>query len=173
MMKKPALLFIILVSIIGCVPKTPEIGYTVEIPPQKIEKQLNKHFPLIEETDSLVIKLENPTVMIENGKVYTGMTIKIKTPLFITLSGKANISGNIEYKPKTGNIYLVNPSIEYLAINGKIVVSNSTPNIKKILNDVVKITFKKIPIYTLKESYRKQVKSIKLSEGALLVRIGL
>ncbi|OMH41183.1 DUF1439 domain-containing protein [Desulfurobacterium indicum] len=172
MLKKLIPLLIILLSIIGCVPKTPEIGYTVKIPSQKIEKQLKKHFPLIEETDSLVIKLENPTVKIENRKVYTGITIKIKTPLLIILSGKAYISGNIKYKPETGRIYLVNPSIEYLAINGKVVVSSNMPQIKEILNDIIKSTFKKTPIYTLKKSYRKQVKSIKLSERALLVKIG-
>ncbi len=172
-MKKLIPLFIIFLSILGCVPKTPEIGYTIKISPQEIEKQLKKHFPLIEETDSLVIKLENPSVKIENRKVYTGITVKIKTPLFITLSGKTYISGNIKYKPETGSIYLVNPSIEYLAINGKVVVSSNMPQIKEILNDVIRSTFRKIPIYTLKETYRRQVKSIKLSEGTLLVRIGL
>ncbi len=160
-------------SLFSCIPEMPKLGYTIKVTPEKIETQLRKSFPITRETDSFVVRLEEPMVNIENGKIYTGITVKVKMPPFLSISGSAYISGNVKYEPATGKIYLVEPSIEELSINGKMVISNKMPALKNIIKDVIQSTFRKIPIYRVNLRYRKQVKSIEISGNALLIKIGL
>ncbi|WP_457567527.1 DUF1439 domain-containing protein [Desulfurobacterium sp.] len=173
-MKKLIALFILgAVLIFSCIPEPPAPFYTITVTANQIETQLKRKFPIIVDSNSFTISLKNPEVDIKSNRIYTGMAVKIKTPLSLSLSGRVYVSGTVKYEPSTGKIYLVNPAIEELAINGKIVISGKVPAIKEVVNDVIRTTFKKIPLYQVNAKYRTNVKAIKISGNRLVIKVKL
>ncbi len=171
------LLVIIAITISGCIKDINPNGMTVAIPASKLTQSLQQQFPITQDTDYGKVTLKNPKAFLQKGsdRITAGTTVLFSNPLISQQQGSVYISGKPYFDAKSGAIYLTQPVIEKLNINGYKLGDFLKGSTSQMLNPIVDEIFHKIPIYKLnKNSIQGSfVKNVQVVDGSLLVTFGL
>lgn len=170
-----AVLLMMLLS--GCIKDINPSGMTIAIPASQINETLQKEFPITQKTQYGKVTLADPQALLAKGsdRIKAGSTVIFSNALIPEQKGSVYVSGKPYFDAKTGNIYLTQPMIDKLDINGYKLASFMQGSVSDIVKPVINEVFRKIPIYKLnKNSIQGSfVKSVSVEDGSLLVRFGL
>jgi hypothetical protein len=170
-----ALLLMLLLT--GCIKDINPSGMTIVIPASQINETLQKEFPITQKTQYGKVTLANPKALLEKGsdRIKAGSTVIFSNALIPEQKGSVYVSGKPYFDAKTGSVYLTQPMIEKLDINGYKLASFMHGSVADIVKPVIDEVFRKIPIYKInKNSIQGSfVKSVSVEDGSLLVRFGL
>ena len=157
--------------------------YVVRIPEEKLQSALEEKLPI---TKSYLlffdVTLENPRVHLENGKdrVDAGLDVRVKINIYKnpkTVEGSVDISGDLRYSAETKQLFLTDPVIENLSVEG--IPPKYTDKLQFALRKAVAGYFEIQPIYTLRTDDLKQnaarlaLRKIAIEGGQLVVTLGL
>ena len=161
----------------GCIKDINPNGMTIAIPASQINETLQKQFPITEKTQYGKVTLANPKALLRKGsdRIEAGSTVIFSNALIPEQKGSVYVSGKPYFDARTGSVYLNDPMIEKLDINGYKLASFLHGSVADIVKPVINEVFKKIPIYKIdKNSIQGSlVKSVSVEDGSLLLRFGL
>jgi uncharacterized protein DUF1439 len=128
------------------------------------------------------ITLDHPRVVLVNGsdRVHAGMDIALNVHVAdepSPMGGAIDASGGIRYEPKTGQLFLTQPKIERLELQG--VPEQYTSRATVALSRALDTYYADHAIYTLNTSHAKELaarlflKSVTIEERQLVVTLGI
>lgn len=179
-MKNLSNLFIVaLIAILfaGCIKEINPGGMTVAIPASKITQSLQQQFPITQKTQYGKVTLANPKALLQKGsdRITAGATLLFSNSLIPQQKGSVYVSGKPVFDAKSGAVYLTQPSIEKLNLNGyqlgNFLKGANAEMVKPVIDDI----FRKVPIYKLDRGSIQGsfVKNVRVEDGNLLVTFGL
>jgi hypothetical protein len=157
------------------------VGF-VRISPKMLQSEIADKFPLEKHALLLTARFTDPKIALENGsnRLGLGVTTTIEAPGHKLLSGRTEVDGEISYNRATGDLFLNNPKVTALRIDG--LPKEYEGVARSLAGSVLEGYLSKMPIYSLDRSapddYRRAVakrlvKSIKVENGLLVVEFGL
>ncbi len=169
------LLFSLLLA--GCVKEISPTAFSYRIPADRIDRSLQEAFPIKRHTPYGEITLTDPRLLFaqNSNRITAGATLHFKNPLFVEQSGSLYLSGIPYYNAQKGAIYLRDPQLEKITLNGYTLDNTLKSRIQAQLQPLIDHLFEQLPIYridreTLAGSF---VKDISVEKGGLVVRMGL
>ncbi len=171
------LLLLLTLFLTGCIKDINPNGMTIAIPASKITQSLQQQFPVTQNTQYGKVTLKNPKALLQKGsdRITAGATVLFSNSLIPQQQGSVYVSGKPYFDAKTGSIYLTEPNIEKLDINGyklgNFLNGQVMEQIRPILNEI----FKQIPIYKIERNSIQGsfVKNVYVEDGNLLLTFGL
>ncbi len=161
----------------GCIKDINPNGMTIAIDASKLTQSLQQQFPITQNTDYGKVTLKNPKAFLQKGsdRITAGTTVLFSNALISQQQGSVYVSGKPYFDAKSGAIYLTQPVIEKLNINGYKLGNLLQGSTSQILNPIVDEIFRKIPIYKLNKNSIEGsfVKNVQVVDGNLLVTFGL
>ncbi len=129
----------------------------------------------------LDIVLDNPRITLpEDGdRVHAGVDIVVDIRLGNgrRITGTADASAGVRYRPEDGQFFLVDPNIEKLSV-GNVPLAYSE-KVDTAIRKTLTAFFNERPVYTLKETDTRQktakliLKTVAVQEGVLVLTLGL
>ncbi len=178
-MKKFYTIIILLLVLLltGCVKNINSNGMTIAIPASQITQSLQEQFPITQNTQYGKITLKNPKALLQKGsdRITTGTTILYANALIPTQQGSIYVSGKPYFDVSSGDVYLREPNIERLNINGYQLGNYINGSIKNAVLPIINKVFRRTPIYKVNTSSIQGsfVKNVRVENGTLLVTFGL
>jgi len=176
-MKKLISIFAIVLFFAGCSLST----YSVKIPVAKLQKGMEKKFPIKRKLAIGTLDLAQPKVILneKTKRVITKMSFGYKMPLFSTQTGIISVSGIPKYRANKSAFYLTKPNIEELKFNNNSMGNMLSKNTKGLFSKIVEEIFDKYPIYKIKDGSTKNkllkntIKSINVKHDVLELNLGI
>jgi hypothetical protein len=157
--------------------------YVIRISESDIQRKLEEKLPLTK-TYLLIfqVTLENPRVRLENGsrRVRAGLDVIFNITLDNNpkpLGGTVDVSGGIRYLAEKGQLFLTDPVVEGLAVQG--IPRQHTDRANMALTKALAEFYEKHPIYTLHAADAKQaaarmiLKDVAVENSELVVTLGI
>jgi len=128
------------------------------------------------------VTLDHPRVTLVNGsdRVRAGLDITFNVQVGgqpVPLSGSVDASGGVRYDPRVGQLFLTQPKIEHLELQG--VPEQYTARTAAVLSKALETYYADHAIYTLNASHAKELaarlvlKSVTVQDQQLVVTLGL
>ena len=129
-----------------------------------------------------VIVLDNPRVTLIDGteRVHGGLDITLnlyREDVSVPLGGAIDVSGGIRYDSATGQLFLTDPAIEHVAVQGMPAGEAEIAN--KALTWALGEYYRERPIYTLSYTDVRQaaaklvLKNVVVKNGELVITLGI
>jgi hypothetical protein len=155
------------------------VDYTHEITQKEIQEKVSALMPIERKKYFVTVRVSNPIIDLikETGEIGIFANVEAIAPGGIKGSGEVMIKGILDYHPKEGAFYFINPTITSLAIDK--VPSKFMPRIKKIAQTALTKAMAVYPVYKFKDDDLKQtlakavLKSLKVSNEKLVLTLGL
>ena len=161
----------------GCIKDINPGGMTVVIPASKLTQSLQQQFPVTENTNFGKVTLKNPKALLQKGsdRITAGATVLFSNALIPEQQGSVYVSGKPWFDAKTGSVYLNEPNIEKLDINGYKLGNFLNGSVANQLKPFINEVFRKIPVYRVNNNSIQGsfVKNVKVEDGNLLLTLGL
>lgn len=158
-------------------------NYVLRFTESQLQEKLNAKFPLTK-TYLLIfnISLDNARVHLLDGAQRVAVGLDIVLDINVgketrPLGGKLDISGSVNYLAETGQIFLTDPVIENLSLQG--VPEAYIGKLNLILTKALTNYYAEHPIYTLKSTDVKQavvklvLKDVRVENHELVLKIGM
>jgi hypothetical protein len=128
------------------------------------------------------ITLDNPRLALEEGshRINTGLDVILNITVgneSKPLGGSVDVSGEVTYRPESGEFFLVNPVVERFSVQG--IPERFTAKVNEALTLALNEFYKTHPIYTLSTLDAKQavakmlLKDVAVRGKAVVVTLGL
>ena len=149
----------LLVTSFGCRP----IPRQVRLSKSRIEKIINRNYPLTRKNALGKITLHSPTVYFtQNNRIGTVVAYR-GTFMGISLQGSVNFNGTVYYNKNNFSFYLAKIEILDISINNSQFSNRS--NFSKFILDIVSHVVEKYPMYRLDPNdFRQNLAKIYLKE---------
>jgi len=144
-----------------------------------LQKKIAPKFPLKQKGTLFSVTFSEPVVMLKKGADRLGLQLNLKVapPLGKKYKGRAEIDGQIEYRPDKGEFFVVNPQVRRLHIDN--VPQKYQEPIRDLANQAAVRFLADVPVYKLDQKNFKQslaklvLKSVLVEDGELVVEVGL
>jgi hypothetical protein len=157
--------------------------YVYRFSEAQLQQALSARLPLTKSYLRIFeITLDHPRVALVNGtdRVRAGRDITLNVHVGeqpVPLGGSVDASGGIRYDPRAGQLFLTQPKIEHLDLQG--MPQQYTPHVAAALTKALDTYYADHPIYTLRAADAKQLaarltlKSVAVKEQPLVVTLGI
>jgi len=157
--------------------------YVVRITEPDIKQKLNEKLPLTKSYLFIIqVTLANPRVHLKDGtnRVNAGLDVILNVTIGKNpkpLGGTVDASGGISYVPEKGELYLTDPIIENLEIQG--IPTKYMDKVNKALTKALAEYYRDNPVYTLRSTDAKQaaarmvLKNVIVENRELVVTLGI
>jgi hypothetical protein len=157
--------------------------YIIRIPESDIQEKVAEKLPMTKRYLLFFeVTLQNPRIALENGsnRINGGIDVDLNITvdnLSQPLGGSIDISGGIKYDPARGELFLTNPTVEKLNIQG--IPETYIKQTNSVISKALAEYYEKNPIYTLNALDAKQaatmlvLKSVVIDSKVLVVTLGI
>ena len=144
-----------------------------------LQAKLTKKFPRKEKHPLMAVTFSNPQILLQPGADAMGIRLDIKVAprLGKQRKGRVVAEGNIEYRPKDGEFFIVNPRV--LAIELENLKQKYQKSVRSVADRIVEQYLSEVAVYRLDQTDFKQkvaklvLKSVDIKDGKLVVVVGL
>ncbi len=148
----------------------------------QLQQALSDRLPLTKSYFIFQVTLDHPRVTLMNGtdRVRAGLDITLNVRVGaqpLPLAGSVDASGGIRYEPRTGQLFLTQPKIEHLALQG--LPEQYSPPAAAALSRALDAYYATHPIHTLNAFDAKELaallvlKSVAIQQQQLVVTLGI
>ena len=156
----------------------PAWAYVIELSPRDIQIQVEKKFPIMEETDFYTLTLKSPKVDLTEGSSRVGLIVNaLVESLAGDSSGVIHIDGVLKYVKEKGEFILADATARSVEIEGMSQMVRAA--VTDLATQLVRDYFNKNPIYKLKPDTMGEamvmsaIKSVEIRDGKLRVELGI
>ena len=153
-------------------------SYTIEISAEDIQNKINTELPLKKNIAAFAVELIKAQVDIPKDAKKLALNIDIQVNLLIKkYTGSIKLLTDVKYDPEKGQISLISPEVQHVSI------TDLRPEKLKLvqfgINEMARSLVDGIPIYTIevtdtkRYAMRRLLKDIEISNGAVVVTLGL
>ena len=155
-------------------------GIPITISPQALQAGLSKAFPIDKRELFITVHLSDPTVALsasDGDRIGFGAAVGIAVAGRKLANGRVNAAGQLRYDARDGTLFLDDPEVKSLEID-RVSGAEAAP-IRKAITYVLKKAVRHLAVYQLDKNdsvqrYAKRtVKSVRVTDGAVEVRLGL
>ncbi|MDH3327574.1 MAG: DUF1439 domain-containing protein [Gammaproteobacteria bacterium] len=154
-------------------------SYTLELSEKEVQTKIEAKMPFEKKKFFVSVVVSNPKIKLTNGdnKIGINADILVKLPGGIESTGKIFIEGGINYKPKTGEFFFVDPEVKKIEFDK--LPEKYNPNVVKVVDVSVKKVLAKTPVYKFKDDDLKHklakstLKSVNIKNGILALELGI
>jgi len=161
----------------GCVSVSPNgLGYDVRIPLSMINSTVGQSFPQNRETNYGTLLIDKPNILGRAGtnKLGVGTSFTFSNMLIPNgVKGAVSFSSGVRYDARDRGLYLASPMIDELTFQNFSLSKYLTPQMRNIIGDVIAQQLLKKPIYHINRTGASFVKGIGVSNGDMVVTLGL
>lgn len=149
----------------------------------QLTERLTKRLP-IKKTYLFIFEvgLDNPRLSLVDGtdRIEAGLDVELNVKLgseSLPLGGTLDASGGVRYEPSEGEIYLTDPVVEHLQIQG--IPAEYTDRVNTVLASALSDYYREHPIYHLRATDAKQLvaklvlKSVSIQNEELVITLGI
>jgi hypothetical protein len=155
--------------------------YTIKIPTSEVNKKVEEKFPVSKELKYGTLTISNPKILSSSGddRISMGANLKFENKILGNIKGIIYISGNIVYKNKSKEFFLVNPKIDDLKLLNNNILMALNDTLKQKIFNITSQIFKKLPIYKLDGKdfkgtiAQRMIQKIEVEKDIILVTLGL
>ena len=146
---------------------------------EDLQKKVAPQFPLKQKGKLIAVTFSQPLVVLEKGGDRLGLQLDVKVApaLGKKYEGRAEVDGEIEYRPDKGEFFVVDPQVRRLHIDD--VPQKYQEPIRQLANKAATRFLADVPVYKLDQKNFKQslaklvLKSVLVENGELVVEVGL
>lgn len=151
----------------------------IEFTAEELQAKIDEQFPRKKQKFLFTIEMKEPGILLENASDRLGL--KIKTDVSIlganALEGFLFVNGNVDYDPKTAELFMTDPKVQAIEIDG--LPDQYKERVEEILATAIEEYLSHLPFYQLKAEDTKQslasllLKSVYVKRGKLVVVLSL
>jgi len=156
----------------------PAWAFVITLTQRDIQSQVEKKFPITEESDFYTLTLKNPKVDLQEGSGRIGLIANAAVATLMgESSGVIHIDGAIKYVRERGEFILGDATARAVEIEGMSAMVRQ--KVAELATEVLRDYFNKNPIYKLKAdasaeaAIKSALKSVTVKDGKLQVELGL
>ena len=154
-------------------------AYTLEFSKADLERYVQGYFPINQLTPFSKVSYSNPAIVLDekSNRIGIEVTIRAEMPGMMTIAGRGQIDGKLEYRQQSHQFYLHDPKIKNVHFaNTSYELANS---IQQMVNSMSQQTLPMILVYELKDQDLRQkiaksvLKSAQVQHGRLYLDMDL
>jgi len=154
-------------------------SYTLEISESELQKKVSAMMPMKKKNMFVAVTVSDPKVDLIKESNEIGVMTNIEVIALGSLkgSGRANITGTLNYDAEKGEFYFRNPTVVSLEVDN--VAKKFIPKIKKITQLAITKAMSAYPVYKFKDDNIKHklakaaLKSVIVEQEKLLVTLSM
>ncbi len=153
-------------------------AFTVEISQATLQDKISKAMPYEAKKHFVTVRLSDPVLELVGtaGRVRITVKVDVIAPGNVIQSGRAKISGMVDYDATKGAVYLRKAEIEELTIEK--LPEKLQPTVKTVAQLAAEQVLGRTPVYTFKDDLKSGIvkrllKSINVRGTNLLLEFGL
>lgn len=153
---------------------------TIRLTSSEIQSTMASKFPIEKRELVFVARFENPSVSIgaNTNRVTLGVTATISALGIKAVSGRATGEGEVRYDAAKGELFLDSPGVKVENLDLKGLPERYQKPAHDLLENALREYLARNPIYRLPEqdtklfSARRNLKSLRIEDGTLLIELG-
>ena len=173
-------LIILLSTLLLLTPSFGKDGLSFQLSEQQLEEKITPYFPFRRSAlmGQIKFELSQPDLILKAGSQRAELQLKSKiTSGGSQFPGNLKLSFGVDYTPKTGTFYLIEPRVENFQVSG--VSTAVTSTVTSYLMPILQKQLMRVPVYTLKAPQsngqniaRHTLKKISIADKSLNVSLG-